>query len=210
MSIIVGQRFMRWTVVQLGERKGKHPAALCVCECGTERVIRIDSLGKTSTSCGCLQRELASAARTKANTTHGLSRTPQYRVWSAMLSRCYCETSSLYKWYGARGIKVCERWQNSYENFLADMGNRPTGGELERIDNDGNYEPTNCRWATRRQQSQNTRRNYTITYCGQTYCLSEWARRLGINPKTLHNRIYSRGWDDVRALTTPVKPTPAR
>lgn len=154
-----------------------------------------------SQSCGCLHRERASAAKT----THGLSGTPEYEIWQAMLKRC-APGSPRYESYGDRGITVCERWRDSFENFLADMGPRPKGKRngraifsIDRIDNERGYEPGNCRWTTATPQARNARSNVEITHGGVTLCLSAWAERLGVSYSTLTWRRY-RGWSDHEVL----------
>lgn len=116
-----------------------------------------------------------------------------YSVWYGMLNRCYNTHEQNYKYYGGRGIKVCDRWRKSYRNFWEDMGTRPTGYTLDRIDNNGDYEPGNCRWATRSQQQRNTRLNRNLTLNGQTRCLSEWAAIIGIDPVSLRQRVRLHG-----------------
>lgn len=115
---------------------------------------------------------------------------PEYVAWVSMKTRCHNPRSLNYRGYGSRGIKVCVRWLHSFANFLADMGPRPSKlHSLDRIDNDGNYNPGNCRWATHVEQQQNTRNNRRLTYNGETLCLSEWARRLGIGRTSLRCRL---------------------
>ena len=120
-----------------------------------------------------------------------------------MHTRCYCKKSPNYKRYGGRGIKVCERW-HSFELFTVDMGDRPEGMTLDRIDNDGDYTPENCRWATLKEQQRNTRTNHYISYEGRTECLVTWAEEYDIKQTTLRLRL-KRGWDIGRALNTPVR-----
>ena len=126
----------------------------CICSCGTLKVVDGRSLRNNSTfSCGCLNSEL----RTKRQTTHGLTNTPTYRSWRMAKDRVSNPNNPRAKHYSQRGITMCSRWFDSFEAFLADMGERPKGTSLDRIDNDGNYEPGNCRWATIDQQAANQR-----------------------------------------------------
>jgi AraC-like DNA-binding protein len=131
------------------------------------------------------------------------SRTSIYRSWAGMISRCSNPKDKDYADYGGRGIRVCPRWKESFANFGDDMGPKPNGMSLDRRDNNGNYEPANCRWATRSMQMNNTRRNRHITFNRETLTLTEWARRRGVHPGTLYNRLQ-HGWEVERALT-PVR-----
>lgn len=140
------------------------------------------------------------------NVRHGGSlggvKTPEYRAWLHMRERCFNPNNSRYARYGGRGITICECW-NTYENFLADMGQRPSPQHsIERINNDGNYEPSNCKWATRKEQQQNILHARRITFNGLTLCLSEWARRIGAAPATITGRLQ-RGWPLEKAMTAP-------
>ena len=137
------------------------------------------------------------------NFRHGMSRTSTYRTWSHMKGRCSNPNEARYKDYGGRGIKVCERWMK-FENFLEDMGEKPDNKTLDRIDNDGDYCPENCRWATIDQQSRNTRRSKIMTYNGKTQPMIDWAEELGISYAVLKTRTR-RGWTTERALGTPVR-----
>jgi hypothetical protein len=140
----------------------------------------------------------------KANRVHGMSRTPTYASWFQMWQRCRNKNSKDYPRWGGRGITVCDRWQ-SFASFLADMGERPPGMTLDRYpDNGGNYEPGNCRWATASQQVQNSTSVTNLTYDGQTYCIAEWSRRIGIKEVTIGGRL-KRGWSVERALQTAVR-----
>lgn len=119
-------------------------------------------------------------------------RTREYNSWSQMKARCNNKNNPAYGHYGGRGISVCRRWSNSFENFLSDMGGCPVGMTLDRINTNGHYRPSNCRWATRRQQQNNTRRNHRITHKGQTYSMAEWTRRMGFKKSILSARIGRR------------------
>lgn len=126
-------------------------------------------------------------AAIKANTKHGYAGTPTYSSWTEMVRRCTNPRCINYREYGGRGIQVCERWV-AFENFLADMGERPAGTTIDRIDNEGNYEPGNCRWATRSQQDSNRRDNVKVTHDGKTLTLMEWAKRYSLKYSTLQQR----------------------
>lgn len=135
---------------------------------------------------------------------HGMTRTTIYRLWNSMRQRCYNPSAFGYSRYGGRGIKVCERWQ-SFENFFDDMSPRPSPQHsLDRIDNDGDYCPENCRWATNKQQSRNMKTNVLLTVNDKTLCVTEWAELTGISRKTIYERL-NRGWSADRAVSAPVK-----
>lgn len=154
---LVGRVFGRLTVVgrRGSDRKG-HSLWLCRCECGNTKLTRADALiSGACRSCGCLVVETMTARRTHGHSGRNITAT--YRAWADMLTRCRCVTNSRYEDYGGRGIRVCERWL-TFGSFLTDMGSRPAGLSLDRVDNDGNYELANCRWATRSQQQNNKRR----------------------------------------------------
>jgi hypothetical protein len=142
--------------------------------------------------------------RRNPNFKHGCADTPEYNVWYGMRQRCSYAKHSTYRLYGGRGIRVCDRWQHSFENFIADMGPRPSAEHsIDRIDNDGHYEPGNCRWALGRDQFRNMRTNRHLTLNGRTQTMVEWARELSMDVRTLHTRL-KKGWTVERALTTPV------
>jgi hypothetical protein len=157
---LTGQRFGRLVVQQRAYRRpGVSPEWLCRCDCGAEKIIAASSMTSgRSKSCGCLRSDFGKAKR-----THGAKRTPEYYSWSHMIYRCENPKANRYDRYGGRGITVCERWRHSFENFLADMGNRPSPQHtLDRINSDGNYEPANCRWATWKQQANNRKKRKRV------------------------------------------------
>lgn len=122
-----------------------------------------------------------------------------------MLDRCRNHNNSDFFYYGGRGIKVCDRWKNSFENFLEDMGERPKRTSIDRIDNNGNYEPGNCRWATKKEQNNNQRSNINLTFNGKTQTTAQWADELGMNSGTVRYRVNKLGWSAEKALTTPLR-----
>lgn len=171
---------------------------LCYCDCGNVSIVQSSNLvqGNTS-SCGCL----ATKRRIESNTIHGCSNTTEFSIWEKMIDRCTREKSPAYKNYGARGIHVCSRWE-LFSNFLNDMGKRPTGTTLDRIDNNKGYAPENCRWASIKEQARNKRTNRLLTYHGQTKCMAEWCEILGLKTATVCQRLNRYGWSVEKALST--------
>lgn len=152
-----------------------------------------------SRSCGCLLRDWCSETKT----THGMGNSPEYRIWGLIKDRCLNSRGDAYRHYGGRGIGICERWRDSFEAFYADMGPRPSPKhEVDRIDNDGHYEPSNCRWALKIVQANNKRNNVRLELDGETLTLPEWARRMNVSQATIRKRLL-RGWDTRRAILTP-------
>lgn len=211
---ITGQTFGRWTVVsRAGSDRHRQSTWLCRCECGSERIVLRRSLvGGVSRSCGCLHSEVSRdicVARTRHAHCIGGRLTKERRAWANMKSRCYHKKHALYKNYGGRGIRVCNRWRRSFEDFLADVGPAPSASRtLGRVDNDGDYEPGNVRWETWREQGSNKRNNRFLTLDGRTETLSEWSRLTGISITTIRQRLDAYGWDLRRALTTPISNHP--
>ena len=134
---------------------------------------------------------------------HGMYRSKEYKIWTGLFTRCENANRADFDSYGGRGIKVCERW-NSFENFFADMGKCPDGKSIDRINNDGDYCPTNCRWATRQEQGRNKRNNKKYLYKGQWLFLSELAKLSVVKLETLKGRLYSSGWDAEKAVHHPL------
>lgn len=204
IQVAEGQRYGRWQVV--GKSGARQKYWMCRCDCGVVREVYGNSLSKgVSQSCGCLGAErTGDRAR-----SHGESATPLYFVWAQMKRRCYRVGDNRYPQYGGRGIVVCDRWRKSFAAFLADMGYPPSGAHtLDRIDNDGNYEPGNVRWATLTEQANNRRSNHVLEHEGQRLSVVQWARATGLPEKTLYARLYA-GWAVSRALTEPLN-KPAR
>lgn len=193
---ITGQRFGRLVVLSRAENKGKDVTWDCSCDCGNVHNTRGSDLRRGSIkSCGCLRREVS----TEKATTHGLSAHPLYTVWASMMARCYNTKNNNYYKYGAKGITVCDDWQD-LPVFASDMGDKPEGRySIDRVDNDGDYEPNNCRWATDFEQSRNTSRNVMYTVGEQTLCLEDWAAKVGMYAWTLSKRL-KRGLDIEQAL----------
>jgi len=183
--ILTGSRFGRLQVVGAAENIGTKTAWSCICDCGNSSVARSELLvsGKTS-SCGCLRREVMAQTKRK----HGKSKSPERATYDHMIGRCYNKNNERFSTYGARGIKVCERWLSSFEAFLSDMGPKPKGFSLERIDVNRGYEPENCKWIPMAEQSKNTTRTVLITHSGKTMCASDWSKETGIKASVLYYR----------------------
>lgn len=186
-----GKQHGRWSVLSYAGRIGLEHAFHCRCACGVDGVVTGKQLRSgRSKSCGCLRED----GRPTLNRTHGVSADypAEYRVWKAMIQRCHDPKAGRFARYGGRGIAVCARWHNP-KHFIEDMGPRPSPSHsIERIDNDGNYEPGNCVWVLTARQNQNTSRNVFLNIRGERMCLAEAARRHGIHENTLRHRL-SRG-----------------
>lgn len=203
---LTGKSFGRLTVLRLDKVIKRNAHWFCECSCPAKTLVSIrgDCLRNgNTTSCGC--------KRLEAVTKHGHNAVAQlgrpsrtYISWQGMMPRCNNPQHKQFRNYGALGVTVCERWYD-FQNFLLDMGECPEGYSLDRYpDPHGNYEPGNCRWATRTQQARNKRKNHMLTLDNRTQCIAAWAEELGILRHTLQSRV-KYGWDDVRILTTPVK-----
>ena len=208
LQIDIGERFGKLIVIAPTEKTKAGHRFICLCDCGGEKVCFASRLRAGMTkSCGCLARGINSRGNPNlTRKTHGERRgpngkpTPEYVAWMHLIDRCNNPRNRAYANYGGRGIRVWPAWVESYEAFLADMGRKPTSAHsLDRIDVNGGYEPTNCHWATRTQQSQNARSNRVVSLRGRTICLSEACRQVGLPYDTVRARL-ERGWSDARAL----------
>lgn len=168
----------------------------CICDCGRIVIVAPSALlaGKRQ-SCGCTK----SKRQSERNTIHGKSKSPVFNSWRGMVDRCTNKNTSHFSHYGGRGISVCDRWR-SFSNFYADMGDRPDGMTLDRIDVNGNYEPCNCRWASKVVQATNQRTNVLLSRGGVTKPVSVWASELNIRATTIYGRLR-RGWPPEKALS---------
>lgn len=197
---ILGQTFSRLTVVGRETSDGARHKWRCVCSCGNQTVVRSDHLRQGHTrSCGCIKAR-----------SGGERNDPLHAVWQAMKARCLNPTDPSYPNYGGRGIKICERWLASFEAFCADMGPRPSRDHsIERDENEGDYEPANCRWATRAEQSNNRRTNRLLSVRDRTMTMREWEKENGLKEHTIKGRL-KRGWTVEDAVMTPTRGWVAR
>ena len=198
---LVGLKFNRLTVVSRAVvQNPKNSYWNCKCDCGKFKTVRRQHLISGNVrSCGCYAKEVSS----KVHTIHGLNGTRAYVVWHGMISRCYKKSADSYYLYGGRGISVCKRWRESVVNFFKDMGEPKTGMSIERIDNNGDYSPENCKWATLREQMNNKRNNVVLKHKGVSLSMAEWSRKTGIPYSAISGRIRL-GWKVKDALTLPV------
>lgn len=202
-----GVKFGRLTVIRYaGRALPKGALWECSCECGATCLASSKNLVAGGTqSCGCLWLE----KQAQRATIHGGHGTRLYRIWQGMLTRCRLPSNDPRGRYVKRGIAVCRRWLD-FDAFRADMGEPPAGMSIERIDNDGHYEPGNCRWATQKEQMRNTARSHHIEFNGERLTLGEWAERTGISYHTLSNRILRYRWSVKDALTMPAGWSPKK
>ena len=199
---LTGKKFDRLTVLRRGpDKKTKNGSKIhyweCVCDCGEVVYVQHYNLTEGSVrSCGCLSRDVHSRQ-------NGLSTSRLYNVWAGIKKRCFSETYYAYKNYGGRGITMCDEWKNSFLSFYewAVSNGYEYGLSIDRIDNDGNYEPSNCRWATRKTQDNNKRQNHFVEHNGESLSLAMWQERTGIRQETIRRRL-KMGWSAEKALTT--------
>lgn len=200
---ITGFRYGSLTIIKcLGSDKNRAKIWLCFCDCGNETISTGKALrsGK-KLSCGCLKRD----AINKAHITHGMTKSNEYAIWKGILARTLNPNNKSYIHYGGRGITVCEQWKK-FENFYSDMGKKPSPSHsIDRIDVNGNYEPSNCRWVRPIEQQNNRRNNCNVFCFGETKTKAQWAKHVGIDRTTIDSRIRM-GWTIEQALTkTPRK-----
>lgn len=194
------QRFGRLVVNDIAGRDNRGEVLWrCKCDCGNTIIALSSNLRRNNhtMSCGCYKKEILKTV----NKTHGMSKSSIYSIWCAMKRRCYQEKSKDYTDYGARGITVCDEWKNNFENFYewAIRNGYEKGLSIDRINVNGNYEPSNCRWATLKEQANNKRNNHLIEYNGEAHTMKEWSEILGINYYTLHSRLRNN-WTIERAF----------
>lgn len=199
---LFGQRFGRLFIDDHSVKVNGVTMWPCICDCGNRKLVSTKNLCRkinATRSCGCIAKQMASSMRGEKSPTykHGNAvngkRTRLNAIYSGMMQRCYNKKNKSFKHYGGRGIKVCERWKRSFVLFALDMGNPPKGMSLDRIENDKDYCPENCKWSTQKEQTRNTRANVMVKWHGKEMCLSELAEFLGINYFSLHSRYCRQG-----------------
>lgn len=194
---LTGQVFGKWVVIRADENRPKY--SICQCECGVIHS-RKNAQMRWAEKQGIIQ-SCQSCAAARSGVTHGFTKMPEYKIWYGMWHRCTNQNNAFFSRYGGRGIAVCERWW-SFENFIADMGKRPTQNHsLDRINNNGNYEPNNCRWADQKTQLRNTSVNRIIEFNGKSQCLADWSDETGISSAAIKMRIDVHHWTIEDALT---------
>ena len=199
---LTGKRFGKLTVLSRAENSKANTAKwLCRCDCGNTCIVYGSSLRRGQTqSCGCLRGD-----RNKERSTHGMRKTRLYGVWNNMRRRCYEPTTKSFKDYGGRGIKEPETFFD-----WAKASGYAEGLTIERIDVNGNYEPSNCKWITKEEQARNKTNSFIVEIDGESKCLAEWCEIYEINYFTVHQRIAKLGWSPIKALTTPISKRTAR
>jgi len=198
---MTGHRYGRLQVIEMcGHNKHNQRLWRCMCDCGkTAEVLGFLLRQQQTQSCGCLAKD----AIASVNYLHGMAHTAIFKLHHSMMDRCYLKTSHAYKNYGGRGITVCERWHN-FENFYTDMGAKPKGMTLERINNHGAYSPDNVRWASYKDQANNRRSNVVLEFAGKRQTMQQWCDELGFKIGTVWARL-NRGWSVDRALNEEVR-----
>ena len=204
---LTGQKYNRLTVLEYAGRD-KYNCTMwkCRCDCGNIKVVKGKYLRNGNTkSCGCLNIDRIKERNRVLKRTHGETKTKLFHVWAGIKTRCNNPNAIGYHIYGGRGIKMCKEWDSSFEAFrdwaLANGFREEL--QIDRIDTNGNYEPSNCRWVTSKENNRNRRSNTLITYNGETHCIAEWADIVGIKYDVLQRRLWSKNYTIERALTEP-------
>ena len=201
MKVEIGRKYNLLTPIKFfGTDERNNKLYWCKCDCGNEKIVKTTDLVRgVVKSCGCLAKQ----ALIERCVTHGKTKHPLYSKWHTMKSRCNNSNNASYERYGGRGIKVCDEWENSFQAFYEwSMANGYKKGlSIDRIDNDGNYEPANCRWVTQEEQCNNRRTSHKLTYEGETHTITEWSKITGIKRKIISQRVNNLGWSIERALT---------
>lgn len=194
---LIGLKFGKLTPVSMIKEKGKRILWECFCDCGKKSVIvRSDFLNNgTTKSCGCIVRTRKGLCVKDRKT---------YQAWRNMIRRCYDPSVDSYELYHSRGIKVCVKWRKDFNSFYEDMGSAPKGFQLDRINNDGNYEPNNCRWVSPKQNCNNKRSNKLLTAFGKTQSAEMWANEYGLSGKVLRQRLDRDGWSIEEAISKSI------
>lgn len=200
---VTKSRLTPFDIFRKKEKIGHRKHFKCWCSCGKIGIIACSKFESGSIfSCGCLRLERTSTQ----NLIDNRKKMPEYVIWGSIVQRCCNPNNIHYRHYGGRGITICDSWRSDFANFLNDMGRRPEKGySVERIDNNGNYEMSNCKWATKKEQNNNTRKNIFIEMDGEKLTAAMWGEKLGINSNIITSRIR-KGWDGIRAIKTPIIP----
>ena len=199
---ITNQKFHRLTAIRFSSMSDNYGQLWVFrCDCGNEKIISVHDAKRGHTkSCGCYNRE--------KNTTHGRSSHPMFVIWKTIRARCYNEKSKDYDRYGGRGITMCDEWKDSFERFYSDMGDRPSKEySIDRIDNEGIYSLSNCRWSTNKEQGRNKRNTIFVEHNGERRALIEVCEELSLNYGSVANRIRRLGWSSEKALSIPCNNT---
>jgi hypothetical protein len=202
---LTGQRFGRLVALDSQSVRDSSGRARvhwrCQCDCGSVVTVDSDPITRGVTaSCGCLRKEVTATRSTTHGAKVGRIATPEYKAWLHAKGRCYTTTDKKFPLYGGRGIRMCDRWREDFTAFLADVGLRPPGRSLDRIDVNGHYEPGNCRWATPRQQANNTRVNIRVDLAGNSVTLKQAAAAFDVDYKSLHFQVRTKGRDATATL----------
>lgn len=205
---LINQKFGRLLVIKLHSIKNRATQWLCKCECGKKTIVSVGDLRSGHTkSCGCLHQEIINHGR--AHFKHGMEGTIFYSKWAGMKRRCLNKNDKKYFRYGGRGIIVCDKWlkfnnfrDDMYQSYLEHFKQYGKNTSIDRINNNGNYEPNNCKWSTQKEQTNNMRKNIFITYMGTTLTMKQWSEKLNICNTTLWNRLNKSHWSIKKSLTT--------